>query len=79
MAITDFRSLRRFAAVNVIAASPALRVAAIAAIHAAALLAVCLTEYCPFATTLALLTWAFLNFSGSSCFAARPWWRRCRW
>ena len=62
MAITDFRSLRRFTGVNVIAASPALRVAAIAAIHAAALLAVCLTEYGPFATTLALLTWAFLNF-----------------
>src|SRR5262249_19190599 len=62
MAITDFRSLRRFTGVNVIAACPALRVAAIAAIHAAALLAVCLTEYGPFATTLALLTWAFLNF-----------------
>ena len=62
MAITDFRSLRRFTGVNVIAASPALRVAAIAAIHAAALLAVCLTEYGPFATTPALLSWAFLNF-----------------
>jgi len=62
MAITDFRSLRRVTGVTVIAASPALRVAAIAAIHAAALLAVCLTEYGPFATTLALLSWAFLNF-----------------
>ena len=62
MAITDFRSLRRVTGVTVIAASPALRVAAIAVIHAAALLAVCLTEYGPFATTLALLSWAFLNF-----------------
>ena len=61
MAITDFRSLRHVTGVTVIAASPALRVAAIAAINAAALLAVCLTEYGPFATTLALLTWAFLN------------------
>ena len=49
MAITDFRSLSRVTGVTVIAASPALRVAAIAAIHAAALLAICLTEYGPFA------------------------------
>src|SRR5262249_51478532 len=62
MAITDFRSLSRFAGVSVVAASPALRAAVIAAIHAAALFAVCLTEFGPFATTLALLTWAFLNF-----------------
>jgi sulfatase-like protein len=62
MAITDLSSFRRVAVVNAIVRSPSIRIAAIAAIHAAALVAIYLTEYGPFAVTLALLTWGFLNF-----------------
>jgi hypothetical protein len=62
MAITDFSALRRVAVVNAIVGSASIRIAAIAAMHAAALVAIYLTEDGPFGVTLALLTWAFLNF-----------------
>jgi hypothetical protein len=62
MAITDLSSFRRVAGVNAIVGSPSIRIGAVAAIHAAALVAIYLTEYGPFAVTLALTTWVFLNF-----------------
>jgi hypothetical protein len=62
MAITDFRSFHRLGLVAAPVGSRLLRIAAIAAIHGAALVAIYRTEYGPFAVTLALLAWAFLNF-----------------
>ncbi len=62
MVITDLSSFRRFAGIDATAGFPTLRIAAIAALHAAALFAVLATEYGAFGVTLALLTWAFLNF-----------------
>src|ERR1700730_5898478 len=62
MSITDLRAFRRVAVVDAIVGSPSIQIAAIAAMHAAALVAIYRTEYGPFAVTLALLTWAILNF-----------------
>src|SRR2546425_7962040 len=59
--ITGFRRFRPLAVVTASIGSRSIRLAAIVAMHGAALLAVYLTEYGPFAVTLALLTWVFLN------------------
>ena len=61
MVITGFRRFRPLAVVTASIGSRSIRLAAIVAMHGAALLAVYLTEYGPFAVTLALLTWVFLN------------------
>jgi phosphoglycerol transferase MdoB-like AlkP superfamily enzyme len=62
MAIIDSYSIRRIGLVNALVGSRLVGIAAIAAIHGAALLAIYRTEYGSFAVTLAVLTWAFLNF-----------------
>jgi hypothetical protein len=62
MTITNFCSFHRIGLVNALVGPPLVRIAAIAAIHGAALLAIYRAEYGPIAVTLALLTWVFLNF-----------------
>ena len=62
MTIADFCAFNRIGLINARLRSPLVRIAAIAAIHGVALLAIYRTEYGPFAVTIALLTWAFLNF-----------------
>lgn len=62
MPITDFGYQRHIAVATAIVRAPSLPIVALAALHAAALLAIYLTEYGPFGLTLALLAWGFLNF-----------------
>src|SRR3954453_21272166 len=63
MAILNFRVFQtRAAALRSMAWSCWLRLAAIAAIHLAALVRIVSTEYGAFANGLALLAWGFLNF-----------------
>jgi hypothetical protein len=62
MAITDFSAFRRVAVVSASVSPRSIQMAATVAIHGAALAAIYLTEYGPFAASLALLAWAFLNF-----------------
>jgi Sulfatase len=64
MAISDSRAFRRYAALEGIAFPHRVRIAAIAAIHLAALVRIYSTEYGGFGSGLALLTWGFLNFFG---------------
>jgi hypothetical protein len=61
MAIANSSPVRRPAVAKPRPGSRSIPIAVIAAIHGAALGAICLTEYGPFAITLALLTWGFLN------------------
>jgi hypothetical protein len=62
MAVTNFSSYRRFAVVDAVISSLSIQIAAVVALHGAALVRIYLTEYGPFAVTLTLLTWACLNF-----------------
>jgi len=55
-------NVRRFSGVRSASAFRQATIAATALIHVAALLSIFRAEYGLFATTLALLTWAFLNF-----------------
>jgi hypothetical protein len=61
MAIADSSPAGRPAAATARSVSPSIAIAAIAAFHGAALVAIGLTEYGAFAVTMALLAWGFLN------------------
>jgi hypothetical protein len=62
MAISDPVVVRRHAGWDGIAIPRWARIAAVVAIHLAALIRIYSTEYGPFHNGLALLTWGFLNF-----------------
>ena len=62
MASIGFSGFHRVVVADVVRRSNAPQMTIVAATHAGALGAIALTEYGPFALTLALLAWVFLNF-----------------